>query len=82
MVACTNITFDEEGQSMITRDCVNGTWMEDNYNGGKTNYSYLMKHYGERREDEEFRAVEIDYEQDITIYNRTKYVSSLDLIQD
>ena len=72
MVACSNVTFDEEANSLITRDCVNDTWMESDYNFGQTNYSHLMKHYSERREDPQYRAKEIDFEPDIIIYNRTK----------
>ncbi len=43
MVACTNVTFDVEARSMISQDCVNGTWFQDNFNGGRTNYSHLTQ---------------------------------------
>lgn len=71
-VACSNVTIDHEAKSMITRDCVNGTWVPDSFNGGQTNYSYMMKEYGRMREDPDFRAEEVSYELDITIYNETK----------
>ena len=61
--ACSNVTIDYETGSMITRDCVNGTWMETDFNGGYTNYSYMMKIYGEQREEPRYRAAEISYEQ-------------------
>ena len=73
-MACTNVTMDSETHSMISRDCVNGTWFPDNFNGGSTNYSHLTLEYAKKREREEFRALEISYELDITIYNRTKSV--------
>ena len=57
---------------MTTYDCVNGTWMDSNFNGGFTNYSNLMKIYGQLREDPAYRADVVAYEQDITIYNKTK----------
>lgn len=57
---------------MITRDCVNGTWFPNNFNGGYTNYSYMMDMYSQMREDPNFRANEVSYEQDITIFNQTK----------
>ena len=57
---------------MIARDCVNGTWFPDNFNGGKTNYSLMTAEYGFLREDERNRVAEIDYEVDITFYNKTK----------
>ncbi len=43
MVACTNVTFDKESKSMISQDCVNGTWFDMNFNGGQTNYSHLTQ---------------------------------------
>nr|XP_040567981.1 uncharacterized protein LOC121117603 [Lepeophtheirus salmonis] len=72
IVACTNISIDRESNMMITRDCVNGTWLEDNYNGGKVNYSQLVNEYSFRREIFEHRAHHIEYEPDITFLNRTK----------
>ena len=60
------------GHSLITKDCLNGTWLPNNFNGGFTNYSYLMQVYGERREEEQYRESNIAYEPDITIYNQTK----------
>ena len=63
---------EESSHSLITKDCVNGTWLPDNFNGGSVNYSHLMKVYGERREQERFRELQIAYEPDITIYNQTK----------
>jgi hypothetical protein len=47
-VACTNVSMDSETHSMISRDCVNGTWFPDNFNGGKTNYSHLTLQYAAR----------------------------------
>jgi hypothetical protein len=70
MVACSNITVDHDAKSMITTDCVNGTWMDDDYNNGKTNYSHLMKDYSLKREDPVYRSDEIFYELDIIIINR------------
>ena len=71
-VSCTNITVDHDAKSMIARDCVNGTWFPDNFNGGKTNYSLMTAEYGLLREDSQNRVAEIDYEVDITFYNKTK----------
>lgn len=71
-VSCSNVTIDEEASSIVTRDCVNGTWFPDNFNGGTTNYSYMSLIYGQLREDPAFRASEVSYEQDITIFNQTK----------
>ena len=76
MVACTNVTIDKESNSMVSEDCVNGTWYyfrdREGFNGGRTNYSYLTKDYAIEREVEENRVQGIDYELDITIYNKTK----------
>lgn len=71
-VACSNVTIDYEAKSMITRDCVNGTWIPDNFNGGQTNYTFMMAEYNRYREDPSVRATEISYEEDITIFNATK----------
>jgi len=71
-VSCSNVTIDKETNSIVTRDCVNGTWLPDNFNGGTANYSYMSLEYGRLREDPDFRVEEISYEQDITIFNRTK----------
>jgi len=71
-VSCSNVTIDKEANSIITTDCVNGTWFPNNFNGGKTNYSYMSLEYGRLREQPEFRAKEVSYEQDITIYPKTK----------
>lgn len=72
LVSCTNITVDHDANSMLAKDCVNGTWFPDNFNGGKTNYSLMAKEFGKLREDVENRVSEIDYEMDITFYNKTK----------
>lgn len=72
MVSCSNITIDMESSSMITRDCVNGTWMATPFNGGKTNYSDLTLIYGSEREDPRWRVEEISFEEDIIIFNSTK----------
>ena len=72
MVACTNVTMDVEARAMITEDCVNGTWFEDDFNNGRTNYSHLTKIYWEMRDVADRRVQGIDYERDITIYNSTK----------
>ena len=69
---CYRDDAEEYGHSLITKDCVNGTWLPNNFNGGFVNYSHLMKVYGERREQEQFRELQIAYEPDITIYNQTK----------
>lgn len=71
-VACSNVTIDHEAKSMITRDCVNGTWFSSSFNGGKTNYTYMMAEYSRLREDPAHRADEIAFEPDITIFNQTK----------
>ena len=39
---------------------------------GVTNYSYMHLEYSHLREDPKYRASEISYEQDITIFNATK----------
>ncbi|TRY79645.1 hypothetical protein TCAL_12607 [Tigriopus californicus] len=72
MIACTNVTIDREARTMISQDCVNGTWFEDNFNGGSTNYSYLTEAYSEMRELDENKVDGISYEEDITIYNSSK----------
>ena len=72
MVACTNVTMDHEAGTMVTEDCVNGTWFEGTFNEGATNYSHLTKVYWEEREKLETRESGISYEQDIIIYNETK----------
>ena len=41
-------------------------------NLGTANYSHMSLEYGRLREDPDFRVEEISYEQDITIFNRTK----------
>ena len=56
-----------------TLDCVNGTWFENDFNGGSTNYSFLTKELARRREIAEYREETISYEPDITIFNKTKY---------
>ena len=45
---------------MSTRsdDCVNGTWFEPDFNGGRTNYSHLTKTYAEEREKEDREAIQ------------------------
>ena len=59
-------------------DCVNGTWFGPDFNGGRTNYSYLTRAYAEEREKSESRVKDIEgldaiaYEPHITIYNFTK----------
>ena len=70
-MACSNVTFDINGE-IITDDCVNGTWMDRNFNGGWTNYSFLMDQYSELRDDPGYQAKDIKNEQEITIYNNTK----------
>ena len=57
---------------IITDDCVNGTWMDSNFNGGRTNYSYLMDQYAVLRDDPGYQAKDISNEQEITIYNNTR----------
>ena len=59
LVSCTNITVDHDANSMLAKDCVNGTWFPDNFNGGKTNYSLMAKEFGKLREDVENRVSEI-----------------------
>jgi len=71
-VSCSNVTVDHEARSILTYDCVNGTWFPDDFNGGVTNYSYMHLEYSHVREDPQYRASEISYEQDITIFNATK----------
>jgi len=71
-VSCSNITIDKDARTITTYDCVNGTWMPDDFNGGLTNYSYMSLEYSRLREDPTYRAPEISYEEDITIFNQTK----------
>ena len=66
---------DKEGHTLQTEDCVNGTWFPNDFNGGSTNYSHLLAELGKRREIEKYREETIHYEEDITIFNRTKYVN-------
>ena len=72
IVSCSNVTIDHEARSIITRDCVNGTWFPDDFNGGTTNYSYMSLEYARLRELQEYREPEISYERDIVIFNETK----------
>lgn len=57
---------------------MNGTWFGPDFNGGRTNYSYLTRAYAEEREKSESRVKDIEgldaiaYEPHITIYNFTK----------
>ena len=71
-MSCSNVTIDHEARSIITRDCVNGTWFPDDFNGGTTNYSYMSLEYARLRELQEYREPEISYERDIVIFNETK----------
>jgi len=43
MIACTNVTMDEDAGTISANDCVNGTWFDDNFNQGLTNYSHLTE---------------------------------------
>ena len=47
-VACSNITINEEMNSILASDCVNGTWFE---NLGEIDYNILTKKYEEYRYD-------------------------------
>ena len=72
-VSCSIVQIDNDNGEIITSDCVNGTWMPDDFNGGLTNYSYLSSEYNRTRQDPDFRAKEISYEEDIMLFeNRTK----------
>ena len=72
-MSCSNVQIDNENAAILTSDCVNGTWLPDNFNGGLTNYSHLSFEYKRAREDPNFRAKEISYEEDIMLFqNRTK----------
>ena len=46
MAACSNITINEEMDSILATDCVNGTWIEDL---GIINYNTLTKKNEEYR---------------------------------
>ena len=46
VAACSNITINEEMDSIIATDCINGTWIEDL---GTINYNTLTKKYEEYR---------------------------------
>ena len=74
MASCSDVSVqrDDTRPSIVTKDCVNGTWFPNDFNGGSTNYSNLLKELAYRREQEEFREPSIHYEPDITIYNQTK----------
>lgn len=76
MVSCSevNVQHDENHPSIMAKDCVNGTWFPNDFNGGSTNYSHLMKEVEYRREEEAFREPKVAFEPDITIYNKTKLV--------
>ena len=60
--------------SIIAKDCVNGTWFSDQHfkPDRKSNYSHLINEFAKRREVKEDREEQIDFEMDIIIYNRTK----------
>lgn len=51
-VACSNITINEEMNSILASDCVNGTWFE---NLGEIDYNILTKKYEEYRYDRDKR---------------------------
>ena len=72
--------MSQGGHELQTEDCVNGTWFPNDFNGGSTNYSYLMAQLAKRREMEEHREQYISYEPEITIFNKTKYVITLKMI--
>ena len=46
VASCSNITINEEMNSIIATDCLNGTWFE---NLGIINYNTLTKTYEEYR---------------------------------
>ena len=72
-VSCSDVNVDKETGEIMASDCVNGTWLTNDFNGGITNYSYLSFEYHQKRENPDFREDEISYEQDIMIFeNKTK----------
>ena len=72
-VSCSDVNVDKENGEIVASDCVNGTWLSNDFNGGITNYSYLSFEYHQKRENPDFREDEISYEQDIMIFeNKTK----------
>jgi len=81
MAACSNITINEEMDSILATDCVNGTWIEDL---GITNYNTLTKKYEEYRADPK-RWVKrnnqdvtnlIPWQEDIIIFNNTRILKN------
>merc|ERR1719350_1308464 len=49
VASCSNITINEEMDSIMATDCLNGTWFD---NLGIINYNTLTKTYEEYRSDE------------------------------
>ena len=57
---------------MITRDCINGTWLQETQFEETTNYSTLVKVFAKARDIEDNRENAISFEGDLMIYNQTK----------
>ena len=57
---------------MITRDCINGTWFDDQHFTETTHYAELVEEFAKARDVEENRERAISFEADLMIYNRTK----------
>eukprot|EP00090_Calanus_glacialis_P012976 TRINITY_DN21608_c0_g1_i5.p1 TRINITY_DN21608_c0_g1~~TRINITY_DN21608_c0_g1_i5.p1 ORF type:complete len:555 (+),score=111.67 TRINITY_DN21608_c0_g1_i5:209-1873(+) len=80
VASCSNITINEEMDSIMATDCLNGTWFD---NLGIINYNTLTTTYEEYRSDErrwvkrnEDDSNLIPWEQDIVIYNETRILKN------
>merc|ERR1719347_955034 len=80
VASCSNITINEEMDSIMATDCLNGTWFDDL---GKINYNTLTKTYEKYREDtsrwvkrnKEDRNL-IPWEEDVIIYDDVKILKN------
>ena len=68
----SNRTEELSSVDMITRDCINGTWLKQTQFEENTNYSTLVKGFAKARDIEDNRERAISFEADLMIYNQTK----------
>ena len=68
----SNPSIEHPGVNMITKDCINGTWFNEDHFDKTTYYAELVEEFAMAREIEENRENAISFEADLMIYNRTK----------
>ena len=71
----SNRSEEYSAAEMITRDCINGTWLQQTQFEETTNYSTLVKEFSKARDIDDNREQAISFEADLMIYNQTKYVN-------